>query len=379
MAGMFDKLTIGAMSARNRIVRSATAESLATPTGGLSPELLGLYGELAWGGVGTIITGYTYVLPDGKPSEGAMGLYDDSPMFRFRSLADVAHENGARIVMQLVYGGSKSKLSADDPRRISPADAAPEDGVPNTTILGASCVEHPATHLVPTEATPDDLAALADAFGQAAMRARACGFDGVELHVAHGYLLSQFLSPRFNRRQDEFGGSVENRARLAVQCVRAIREQAGAGYPVFAKLNCWDDWDDPDGERGGLSRRESAQVAALLVEAGASCIDVSGDWHAAAHAECEGEPYFAGFGAQLASQLSVPVIVTGGWRDPATIDVHLQSDGIAAVAMSRPLICEPALVNRWRDGDMRPSACTGCGKCQQAVGVPCPIRERSMA
>lgn len=379
MTGLFDKLTIGTMTARNRIVRSATAESLATPEGGLSPELLGIYGELAWGGVGTIITGYTYVRPDGKPSEGALGLYDDSPLPRFRSLVDVAHENGACIVLQLVYGGSKSKLPPDDPRLIAAAGPAPEDGVPNVSILGASAVAHPRTGLVPTEATPEELAALAEAFGQAAMRARACGFDGVELHVAHGYLLSQFLSPRFNKRQDEYGGPLQNRARLAVQCVRAIREQAGSEYPVLVKLNCWDDWDDPDGLEGGMSRKESAQVAALLVDAGASCLDVSGDWHAASQDTGVDGPYFAEFGAQLASRLSVPVIVTGGWRDPRVIDEHLKGGGIAGIAMSRPFVCEPCLVKRWREGDLQPSACVGCGKCQQAVGIPCPVRETSMA
>lgn len=379
MPDMFDKLTIGTMTARNRIVRSATAESLATPEGGLSPELLGIYGELAWGGVGTIITGYTYVRPDGKPSEGAMGLYDDSSLLRFRSLVDIAHENGACIVLQLVYGGSKSKLAADDPRWIAPVGNEPENGVPNVSILGASAVLHPRTKLVPTEATPEDLATLADAFGQAAMRARACGFDAVELHVAHGYLLSQFLSPRFNKREDEYGGPIENRARLAVQCLRAIREQAGSEYPVLVKLNCWDDWDDPEGIGGGMSQDESAQVAALLADAGASCIDVSGDWHAASQVVGEGEPYFAGFGARLADEVSVPVIVTGGWRDPNTIAAHLQDGGIAAVAMTRPLICEPCLPRRWHDGDLRASTCIGCGKCQQAVGIPCPVRETSMA
>lgn len=379
MAGMFDKLTIGPMVARNRIVRSATAESLATMAGGLSPELLGIYGELAWGGVGTIVTGYMYVAPDGKPSEGALGLYDDSLLGHLRSLTDVAHENGACIVAQLVYGGSKSKLSADDSRRLQPVDAAAVDGVPNTTILGASAIMHPRTHLVPTEATSEQLAALADAFGLAAMWARACGFDGVELHVAHGYLLSQFLSPNFNKRADEYGGSLENRARLAVQCLQAIRAQAGLEYPVFAKLNCCDDWDDPAGQRGGLSQDESAQVAAMLVEAGASCIDVSGDWHTASQVVETGEPYFATFGARLAGELGVPVIVTGGWRDPDTITRHLESDGIAGVAMSRPFICEPNLVNRWREGDSSASACIECGKCQQYVGIPCPVREKCMA
>lgn len=258
-------------------------------------------------------------------------------------------------------------------------DVAAEDGVPNTTILGASAVKHPRTNLVPTEASPEQLAALAEAFGQAAMRARACGFDGVELHVAHGYLLSQFLSPRFNKRDDEYGGSLQNRARLTVQCVKAIRAQVGSEFPVLAKINCCDDWDDPAGQRGGLSLSESAQVAALLVEVGASCIDVSGDWHTASNSLANSEPYFADFGARLASELDVPIIVTGGWRDPDVIARHLELDGIAGIAMSRPFICEPNLANRWREGDRTPSACIGCGKCQQYVGIPCPVREKCMA
>ena len=379
MASLFDKLTIGNMTARNRMVRAATAESLAASNGCPTPELLGIYGELAWGGVGTIITGYTYVTPDGKPSEGALGLYDDAFLHHFRSLADVAHENGARIILQLVYGGSKSKLAVDDSRWTASADQAASDGVPNVVILGASSVMNPRTHLVPIEATPDQLASLVDAFGQAAVRARACGFDGVEIHVAHGYLLSQFLSPHFNRRADEYGGSLEGRARLAVQCVEAVRAQVGSEYPVLVKLNSCDDWEDPAGVRGGLGEDESAQVAAWLVRAGANCVDVSGDWHAASSATPFGEPYFAAFGARLAHDLDVPVIVTGGWRDPVAIAARMESDGIAGVALSRPFICEPDLPRRWVEGSIVPSACTECGICQKHVGIPCPVREKSMA
>ncbi len=379
MTSLFDELTIGSMTARNRIVRAATAESLATRDGGLTPELLGIYGELAWGGAGTIITGYTYVTPDGKPSEGALGLCDDAALHRFRSLADVVHENDARIIMQLVYGGSKSKLSADDPRRLAPADQAAVDGAPTVSILGASAIAHPRTHLVPTEATSDQLAALAEAFGQAAVRARACGFDGVEVHVAHGYLLSQFLSPFFNRREDEYGGSLAGRARLAVQCVKAVRAQVGSEYPVLVKLNSCDEWGDPKGARGGLGEDESAQVAAWLVQAGANGVDVSGDWHAASSTAPAGEPYFAAFGARLAHELDIPVIVTGGWRDPAVIAAHLESGGIAGIGMGRPLICEPDLPRRWSSGDAAPSMCIGCGTCQKHAGIPCLVREQSMA
>ncbi len=379
MADPFDALTIGTMTARNRLVRAATAESLATPDGRLTPELLGLYGELAWGGVGTIITGYMYVTPDGKPSEGALGLYDDGPIHQFRNLTDLVHENGACIVAQLVYGGSKSKLAPDDPRRLAPADAPCEDGVPNTSIIGASAVVNPRTGLAPTEATADDLRVLAAAFGQAALRARACGFDGVEVHVAHGYLLSQFLSPRFNRRTDEYGGSLENRARLAYECVAAAREAVGSGFPVLVKLNCWDDFDDPAGEKGGLGEDESAQAAALLVRAGASAIDVSGDWHTASAAAAQAstyEPFFADFGARLARELDVPVIVTGGWRSLDAIRDYVEADGIAAVGMSRPFICEPDLPRRWQAGDIAPSRCIGCGHCMKLPGIPCALKLR---
>ena len=375
VANLFEEMRIGTMTARNRIVRSATAESLATPAGGLTPELLGLYGQLAWGGAGTIITGYSFVVFEGKPSEGALGMHDDSFLHQFRCLTDLAHENGACIVAQLVYGGSKSKLSPDDPRRLAPAGVPGEDGAPNTSILGASAVVHPRTGLVPTEAAAADLDALAHAFGQAALRARACGFDGVEVHAAHGYLLSQFLSQRFNKREDEYGQTLEGRARLAVECVSAVRAAVGSDWPVLVKLNACDDWDDPTGARGGLSEDESARVAAWLVEAGASCIDVSGDWHTASKGAPAGTPYFAGFGARLARELDAPVIVTGGWRDKATIEAHLANDGIAGVGMSRPLICEPDLPRRWQSGDCTPSACTGCGSCQKQVGIPCAVRE----
>lgn len=372
MPTLYDELHIGTLAARNRAVRAATAESLATRDGAPTPQLRALYEELAAGGVGTIITGYAYVTPDGKPSEGALGICSDSFLGEYRALVDAVHARGAAIVLQLVYGGSKSKLTPGDARRIE--DAC---GGPNVSILGASPVENPKTHLIPREASAEELAQVAREFGAAAARAASCGFDGVEVHVAHGYLLSQFLSPRFNERGDEYGGSLRNRARLACECIAAVRSAVGEGFPVLAKVNSCDDAADPAGERGGLGEDGSAQVCAWLVEAGASCIDVSGDWHAAtAHAEA-GEPYFAQFGARIARSCGAPVIVTGGWRDLAAIESHLASDGIAAVGMSRPLICEPDLINRWQSGDTRPSICIACGSCQKAPGVPCPQRERA--
>lgn len=376
MASAFDELRIGTLAARNRIVRAATAESLATPTGKPTARLSSMYEQLAEGGVGTIITGYAYVTPDGKPSEGALGIYDDAFLGDYRELVDAVHARGATIVLQLVHGGSKSKVAHDDPRRFAPATTAPEDGVPNVSILGASALEHPKTHLVPTEATAEDLEHLSRAFGAAAARAESCGFDGVEIHAAHGYLLSQFLSRRFNVRTDAYAGeTLEGRAKLAIDCVAAARAATGPDFPLFVKVNACDDLADPAGARGGLGEDESARVCGWLVEAGASCIDVSGDWHAVPPRDVSGDPFFADFGARLVRELGTPVIVTGGWRRLDVIEERLSADGIAGIAMSRPFICEPDLVNRWKSGNVAPSACTCCGYCGQHPGIPCVSRQ----
>ena len=375
MKSMLDELTIGTLYAKNSVVRAATAESLATSSGRPSPKLFDLYEELAKGGVGTIITGYAFVTEDGKPSEGALGIYDDSFEQDYRKLVGLAHSHDARIVLQLVYGGSKSKVARDDTRRLAPATERSADGTPNVSIVGPSALENPKTHLVPTEATHDDLARITQAFGTAAARAKRFGFDGVEIHAAHGYLLSQFLSRQLNVREDEYGGTLENRARLAVECVRAARAATSEDYPVLVKVNNCDNYDDPAGTRGSLGEDESAQVCAWLAEAGANAIDVSGDWHAISGRDVAGEPFFAPFGARLARELGVPIIVTGGWRRVDVIKRHMAEDGIAAVALCRPFICEPNLVTRWASGNTEPSKCTACGYCAKHIGIPCALRQ----
>ena len=404
------------MAARNRMVRAATAESLATGEGAPSERLVSLYQQLDSGGVGTIITGYAYVSADGKPSEHALSLCDDRLESEYRALVDAAHDDGARIVAQLVYGGSKSKLAADDPRRIAaperegaaaiegPAGAREakgsqeplgthvdrgsqearkaqealesqgsqepqraQDALPNVRIVGPSSVPNPSTGLVPCEASYADLALIASQFAEAAARAKCWGFDGVEIHVAHGYLLGQFLSPFFNRRSDEYGGSVENRARFACECIKAVREEVGAGFPVLVKLNSSDKRDGSV----GLVEEDSLVVASLLIDAGAIALEVSGDWHAFNAEDAFAGPFFGGFGALLASLVDAPVIVTGGWRDPRKAADYLDETKVAAIGMSRPLICEPDLPSKWETGVRYPSRCTSCNHCMKRPGIPC--------
>lgn len=197
MNTLFDSTNIGMMHLKNRFFRASTWESMATENGHLTDELCKIYIDLAKGGVGTILTGYTYVLEEEHPHPRMMGIYDDSFIPEYKALTDSVHSYHANIVLQIVYGGSWTRLNPPSPK-----------------IWGPSAVKHEQTGVIPTAMTKTDMRSLASAFAAAARRAKAAGFDGIELHAAHGYLLSQFLSPHYNVRTDEYGGSVENRTRF---------------------------------------------------------------------------------------------------------------------------------------------------------------------
>lgn len=350
MSTLFEPLEIGTLRAKNRFVRAATYEALATDDGRLTPELLAIYEELADGGVGTIIVSYAYITPDEQPNPRMLGMYDDSFVREYRQLVDAVHARGVQIVSQIVYGGSSTKL---DP--------------PSRRILGPSAVPNPKTGIVPAEATLADLRDLAKAFADAAARAQAAGFDGVELHAAHGYLLSQFLNPLFNRRSDAYGGSLENRARFVVEVVEAARARVGEGYPLLVKLN------SSDGVEEGMTEDESLEVAKLLVEHGASAIDVSGNWRACRVRDYGGEPFFASYAQRLASEVSAPTVLTGGNRSLAAMEglVEAGEGAIAGFGMCRPLICEPDLVRRWQENPLAVPRCISCNGCDSTKGHRC--------
>ncbi len=389
---LFDGVSFGSLRAKNRFVRAATWEGWATDEGRMTPELLEVYRDLAAGGVGTILTGYAHVVADEQPNPRMMGIYDDSFVDEYRELVDVVHEVGTRIVLQVAYGGSATRL---DP--------------PSKRILGPSAVANPKTGIVPVEASEEDLAFLCDAFAAAARRAQAAGFDGVELHAAHGYLLGQFLSPRLNRRTDAYGGSIENRVRFLAEVVDACRSAVGEGYPLLVKLNCADERRDledaaaaadaarVEGEvstadvraaapaapataetpERGLVPEESLRVAAVLAEHGIDAIEVSGDWHAFSPKECAGEPFFASFAARLARQVPVPVILTGGNRRFDVMERLAREDNIAAFGLCRPLICEPDLVNRWQKDPHAAPRCVSCNGCNNTPGHRCILPPRA--
>lgn len=348
MSCLFEGLTIGTMRAKNRFVRAATYEGLATEDGHVTLELLAIYEKLAKGGVGTIIVGYAHVMAGEKPNPKMLGLYNDSFVSEYRRLVDAVHERGARIISQIVYGGSATKLQP-----------------PSERILGPSAVANPKTGIVPIEASADDMQTLRQAFAAAAKRAQAAGFDAVEVHAAHGYLLSQFLSPLLNRRSDAYGGPIKNRVRFIIEVVGTIRSEVGPDFPILVKLN------SSDGVEGGLSEEDSLSAAELLVEAGVDAIEVSGAWRLCTAKDFGGEPFFGEYAKRLACKVSVPVLLTGGNRRFAVMERCAEHDGIAGFGMCRPLICEPDLVNRWISDQAYAPRCMSCNGCSSTFGHRC--------
>lgn len=344
---LFHPATIGSLTLPNRFVRSATWEGLAAADGACTDELVRLMSDLAAGGVGLIISSHAYVRPEGFAVRGQLGVDRDERIPGLARMAEAVHANGGRIVLQLAHGG----MLAGTQLTGQPAFAPSREGGPEKTRR--------------REMSQADIADTVKAYGEAALRAKKAGFDGVQVHAAHGYLLNQFLSPWFNRRTDQYGGRIENRARIILEILASIRLCAGGDYPLLVKLN------SEDFLEGGLTREDSLQAALLIAAAGADAIELSGGTLLSGKLSpsrpkidsADQEAYFREAARALKPKLKIPLILVGGIR---SFDVAegLVRDGVADfIAMSRPFIREPGLVNRWKSGDRRRAACISDNRC----------------
>lgn len=349
-SSLFETTILGPMTLKNRLWRSATWENMADDTGHMTPELLAVYENLATGGVGTIITGYAFIRKEEQPNAGMMGIYDDSFISEYKTFTDRMHELGANIIMQGCYGGSQT-------------DFKPETRL----IWGPSAVEHPIFKVTPTPMSQEDIAALIDSYAKAARRAKAAGFDGFQFHGAHGYLLSQFLTPYFNRRTDEYGGSLENRARIIYEVLEAVRKEVGPEYPVLIKMHSTDEWGDQ-----GLTPEESVLVAKGLEARGITAIELSGGHLSKDPSTLPIKPkiinerkqsYFREPAAMIAATVEVPVILVGGNRSVAVLEEILGSTPIQYFSFARTLLSEPDLPNKWKQGFRDRPRCVSCNQC----------------
>jgi len=212
--------------------------------------------------------------------------------------------------------------------------------------------------------TKKEIRFLQNAFADAALRAKKAGFDGVQLHVAHGYVLTKFLTPYYNRRTDEYGGGIEKRAAIVFETYEAIRGKVGREYPVIVKINSEDYMDQ------GMTFDECKYVCRKLAQLGINAIEVSGGSFSSRPNEgavrkitTDQGPYFKSHAMELADEVDVPILLVGGNRDYDAINAILNSTNIEYFSLCRPLLCESDLINRWKSGDTKRAKCVSCNKC----------------
>lgn len=368
MKSLWDKTTIGKMELKNRFFRGALWEGLADSKGHLTSELSSIYEELAKGGAGTIITGYAFVTEDEQPNPGMMGIYNDSFIKEYKEFTNKIHDLGANIIMQIVYGGFMTNFNVGE-----------------RTIWGPSTIQNEVTKTWAKEITKEEIKYLVNAYSEAARRVKESGFDAVEIHGGHGYLLSQFLSPYYNKRTDEYGGSIENRGRIIFEIFQAMREKVGNEFPILIKLNSADYLKE-----GGLTKEDSLYVAKKLADLGIDAIEVTGGNESiqevldnnmgAARTKVviskERESYFKDYAAELATTIDIPVILIGGNRHFNVMEDLLNNENIEYFTLSRPLTAEPDLINKWATGDLKKPKCVSCNQCYNTPGKRCILNIR---
>ncbi len=365
MPMLFETTTIKSMSLTNRFVRSATWEGMAKEDGSCPRKLIDLMVRLAKGGVGLIITSHAYVSREGQAGHWQLGIYSDELVQGLAAMAGAVHNAGGKIAVQLAHGGCHANPDLTGQAPLGPSSTKAED-MPNCR-----------------EMTGDDFRMVAESFGKAAARAQKAGFDAVQIHAAHGFLLSEFLSPFYNKRNDQYGGSVENRARLLSEVAHNIRDKVGDRFPVMVKLN------SEDFVTGGLTVEDMLEVASILENAGIDAVELSGGTRYSGdyipvrlgRLDTENmEVYYLQAAGKFKERVKVPLMLVGGIRSYAVAE-RIIREGIADyVSLSRPLIREPDLVNRWRSGDTGKAKCLSDNLCYEQAkageGLYCVVEKR---
>jgi 2,4-dienoyl-CoA reductase-like NADH-dependent reductase (Old Yellow Enzyme family) len=351
---LFDEINIGSVRIGNRFVRSATHECLAQEDGGLTDRIQGMYERLATGKVGLITSGYSYVLPCGKGSNGQQGIYDDHLINGYMRASAAIRKHGSRFFIQVVHCGKNALVTKECPQPLAPSGF----DIPGTTQTSK-------------EMTEAEILKTIDAFVEAIRRARVATADGVQLHCAHGFLLSSFLSPYLNRREDDWGGDTERRARIVVEIIRR-GIIANPGFPITAKMNVY------DGVEGGTDMEEAKKIAKILDEEGIAAIETSGGiGEGPKEITCQevmspsDEAYFKEYSRAIKRIVSCPVILVGGMRSIPVMRRILEEGYADMISLSRPLIREPNLIEKFAARRSTSSTCKSCNKCFDANGLKC--------
>lgn len=353
---LFEPVRIGSLELKNRLVMPAMNSHYADEQHHYTPQACNYYGERALGGFGLLITEFLCVSEEGLAYPMQAAIYDDCFIPTLQKLTQRVHENGGRIFAQLHHAG-----------RMQGKGSTPLPAV------GASNIPDAANMIPVHELTTEEIPAVEQKFVEAAVRAKQAGFDGVEVHGAHGYLLAQFLSRGVNKRVDRYGGSITNRARIVCEIVAGIKKACGADFPVSVRTS------GDEGYSGGNRIDDAVAQCLLFEQAGADVVNVS---HGIAI-----HSYYSESGFNIANvkrvkdALKIPVIGVGRMNDPTLILGALESGSMDLVALGRESVCDPHLPEKIREGRLDEIlTCTGCmQRClyvnsfEEGFGISCMI------
>ena len=385
---------IGNIELKNRLVRSATYENAATANGRVTEKMIEIYRNLAKGGVGLIITGIVGVYKKAMAPHLILGNYDDSFIPELKKISQTVHNSDGecKIMVQLYHPG-RQVIHPEDAMKFLPylpkvymsyIEQHPEvlQSQDQLTQLAEPTAPSPVFdnlfNRTPRGLEINEINEIIDAYAEGIRRVQEAGFDGVQLHAAHGYLLSSFLSPHTNKREDPYGGSTENRTRIIAEIYERGRKKVGENFPIIIKFNTMDFLPD------GIDIIEATKVGEILSKIGFDAIETSGGmWEAVTQGQeqigwapvimpesrteirsKDQEAYFLPGAIALKDQIKNPIILVGGLKSFDKIEEILESGNADFISLSRPLIRQPDLPNLWLSGSGKNTAeCISCNGC----------------
>ncbi|MFX1243223.1 MAG: NADH:flavin oxidoreductase [Promethearchaeota archaeon] len=352
---LFSPERIGNVQIKNRIVRSATHMGSSEKYGYVGKRVIDIYKELAHGGTGLIISGFTAVDPGGTASPYQECLFDDSFIPGQKKLVKAVHEySDVKIAVQIAHTGRQGNH-------------------PKYPVVAPSPIPFKGTGLTPRELTVEEIGKLSRKFIEAGLRAFECGYDLIQLHAAHGYFLCNFISPYTNKRNDEYGGNTQNRARILIDIYNGLRDELGKQFPITIKLQVEDFFPN------GLKLEEGVEYVKILSKVGFDAIEPSGGGsetiiltkksYPSLHIKSsEEENYFLPQAKEIKQYMKdSKLIFMGGIRNPIFAEKFIKEKTADFISMSRPLIYEPDLPNRWYRGDISPAKCISCNGCYMSL------------
>lgn len=349
MKNVFDQTCIADIKMKNRFVRSATWEGMADTDGYVTDHLIDTMVDLAKGGIGCIISGHAFVHKTGYAGNGQLAIDHDECVTGLRKMVDAVHKFEVPFILQLSHGGAFIRSTVNKKQALAPSEIS---NIKNETLS--------------KEMTSSDIFLVISSFGDAALRAKNAGCDGVQIHAAHGYLLSEFLSPYFNKRTDDYGGDIKNRSRIIVEIIRDIKCKVGFDYPILVKFNSEDFLEN------GFSVDDMIAFGKILEKEKITAVELSGGTlinpkqtssvRVIDPSESE-EGYYKEAAKQFKEHINIPLILVGGVRSLNIANQLIKENITDFISISRPLIREPELIKRWQSGDTARSTCISCNAC----------------